>query len=101
MTVAQQAELLASAKVVVAPHGAGLSNVVFCETNTPLIEIMHPDYPVNCYEKNSRKLAAWTIANSRPATCPPDCKDDREAESEVDIAQVLEAIPAEFMSQRP
>lgn len=37
-TVQEQAALFSNAKVVVAPHGAGLTNIVFCRPGTKIIE---------------------------------------------------------------
>lgn len=54
MSVAQQAACLAAAKVVVAPHGAGLTNLVFCSPGTKVIEIFSPAYVPYCY---------WMISN--------------------------------------
>lgn len=54
MSVAEQASCLAAAKVVVAPHGAGLTNLVFCSPGTKVIEIFSPIYVPTCY---------WTISN--------------------------------------
>ncbi|MGL5063602.1 MAG: tetratricopeptide repeat protein [Microcoleus sp.] len=54
MSVAQQAACLAAAKVVVAPHGAGLTNLVFCNPGTQVIEIFSPAYVPYCY---------WMISN--------------------------------------
>jgi len=54
MSVAEQAACLAAAKVVVAPHGAGLTNLVFCTPGTKVIEIFSPIYVPSCY---------WTISN--------------------------------------
>lgn len=48
MTVLEQATLLASAEIVIAPHGAGLSNIAFCRQGTTVIEIFG-DYVVPCY----------------------------------------------------
>ncbi|MEK0188639.1 glycosyltransferase 61 family protein, partial [Microcoleus anatoxicus] len=54
MSVAEQALCLAAAKVVVAPHGAGLTNLVFCNPGTKVIEIFAPIYVPICF---------WTISN--------------------------------------
>ena len=54
MSVAEQAACLAAAKVVVAPHGAGLTNLVFCNSGTKVIEIFSPIYVPVCF---------WTISN--------------------------------------
>ena len=54
MSVAEQASCLAAAKVVVAPHGGGLTNLVFCSPGTKVIEIFSPLYVPYCY---------WMISN--------------------------------------
>ncbi|HEY9605630.1 MAG TPA: glycosyltransferase family 61 protein [Allocoleopsis sp.] len=54
MTVAEQAILFNCAQVVVAPHGAGLTNIVFCQPGTKVIEFFSPQYVNVCY---------WSLAN--------------------------------------
>ncbi|MDF0554112.1 tetratricopeptide repeat protein [Kamptonema sp. UHCC 0994] len=54
MSVAEQAYCLANAEVVVAPHGAGLTNIVFCRPGTKVIEIFSPTYLPGCY---------WILSN--------------------------------------
>lgn len=54
MTVAQQIQLFSSAKVIVAPHGAGLTNLVFCSPGTKVIELFSPIYMPAYY---------WMISN--------------------------------------
>jgi tetratricopeptide (TPR) repeat protein len=54
MSVPEQAACLAAAKIVVAPHGGGLTNLVFCSPGTKVIEIFSPLYVPHCY---------WMISN--------------------------------------
>jgi len=49
LTVAEQIETFASAECVIAPHGAGLSNLVFCRPGTRVIEIISADYRTRLY----------------------------------------------------
>lgn len=49
MSVAEQAALFASARVVVGPHGAGFSNLLFCKPGTIVLEFFSPLYVNFCY----------------------------------------------------
>ncbi len=42
LSVLEQVALLSTAKIVIAPHGAGLANIVFCNPGTKIIEIIAP-----------------------------------------------------------
>ncbi|MGQ7845725.1 glycosyltransferase 61 family protein [Granulosicoccus sp. 3-233] len=48
MSVPEQARLLSAANLVVAPHGAGLSNIAFCQRGTTVVELFD-NYVVPCY----------------------------------------------------
>ena len=54
LSVSEQAALFSSAQVVVAPHGAGLSNVVFCNPGTKVIELFSANYVNVCF---------WALSN--------------------------------------
>ena len=41
LSVAEQAKMFARASVVLGPHGAGFSNIVFCQPGTRVIELFH------------------------------------------------------------
>lgn len=45
----EQIAALRSAEVVVAPHGAGLTNLVWCSANTKVLEIFSRDYVNVCF----------------------------------------------------
>lgn len=49
----EQVKICAEAKIVVGPHGAGLSNTVFCQ-NAKIIELFSPSYVNVCY---------WRLSN--------------------------------------
>ncbi|MBC6435313.1 glycosyltransferase family 61 protein [Nostoc sp. HG1] len=51
---AMQIALLSNAEVIVAPHGAGLSNLIWCNPGAKVLEIFSPNYVNVCF---------WAIAN--------------------------------------
>lgn len=44
ISVVEQAQLFSQAKVIVSPHGAGLTNLVFCNPQTKIVEFFSPNY---------------------------------------------------------
>jgi hypothetical protein len=44
-TVAEQKALFAQARVILAPHGAGLTNLVFCQPRTIVLDLMSAAWP--------------------------------------------------------
>lgn len=50
----EQVNLFASAATIVAPHGAGLANLVFCRPGMTVVEIFSPEYVNGCF---------WVLAN--------------------------------------
>ncbi|WP_088834738.1 glycosyltransferase family 61 protein [Paenibacillus tyrfis] len=54
MKVTQQVQLFSCAKLIIAPHGAGLTNLVFCKPGTKVIELFNPYYMPSYY---------WMISN--------------------------------------
>ncbi|MFD2369940.1 glycosyltransferase family 61 protein [Brevibacillus sp. GCM10020057] len=48
-TVAEQAYIFSSAKTVIAPHGAALTNLVFCQPGTKVIELFSPNWVRHTY----------------------------------------------------
>lgn len=53
LSIEEQARLFNSAEIIVAAHGAGLTNLVFCNSKLPVavIEIYQPEWIVRCYTR--------------------------------------------------
>jgi tetratricopeptide (TPR) repeat protein len=56
LSVMEQARLFAEAEMVLAVHGSGLTNLVFCQPGTTVVELFSPYYVYPCY---------WLVANWR------------------------------------
>lgn len=54
MPVAEQIGLFYSAEAVVSPHGAGLTNLIFCNSGTKVLELFSPNYVYSHY---------WALSN--------------------------------------
>lgn len=54
--VCEQAHIFNRAKAVFAPHGGGLTNVIFSKEGTKVIEVCSPKMPIPCY---------WALSNMR------------------------------------
>lgn len=55
-SVREQMELFASATHIVSPHGAELTNLVYCTEGTKVLEIFSPYYVNPCYWKIAEQL---------------------------------------------
>ncbi len=87
-TVAEQARLFASAEVVVAPHGAGLANLVFAREGAAVIELLSPHYVNPCYWA----LSAAVGVRYRFVLGAPEVHDPRLTETEQDLRVELDDV---------
>lgn len=55
LSLKEQIKLFKSAEMVIAPHGGGLTNLVFANKGTKVIEIFSPNYINVCY---------WSLSNA-------------------------------------
>jgi len=92
MSVDEQMKLFCSARWIVAPHGAGLSNIVFAAPGATLVELFHPEQLREHYAGLARicGLAYQRVigqnASSRPGL------DDRDAKFAINIEEVLKTL---------
>lgn len=49
-SIVRKIQIFHSANVVIAPHGAGLTNLLFCNPGTKVIELFSPNWMVSCFK---------------------------------------------------
>jgi hypothetical protein len=54
LTIAEQADIFYNADLVIAPHGAALTNLVFCRPGTKVCELFSPNYLMDFYSDLAR-----------------------------------------------
>jgi hypothetical protein len=85
LSVAEQSALFRRAKCVVAPHGAGLTNLIFSPKRTQFIELYAPQYKYNpCFQHLA--LACDLCHTHITGTAVND------SEYEIDISKVLKIV---------
>jgi capsular polysaccharide biosynthesis protein len=95
MSVAEQARMLGSARCVVAPHGAALSNLVFAPPGALLLELFHPQHKNRCYA-NLAAACQHRYASLDGEIVEP--ANPEKLEYKVAVAAVLQAIDEHFQT---
>jgi capsular polysaccharide biosynthesis protein len=90
MSVSEQAVVMASCSVVVAPHGGGMSNLIFCSPGTKVVEIYSPELVATYFWKLSNQLGLdyyYMMGKGGPATLDTDYPQswDSHADIQVDL----------------
>jgi tetratricopeptide (TPR) repeat protein len=69
LSIQEQASLMARAEAVLAPHGSGLTNLVFCQPGTKVIELFSPNFVYPCYwlVSNQVGLTYYYLTGTTPA----------------------------------
>ncbi len=92
LTVAEQLRLLSSARCVVAPHGAALTNMIFAPPGATVLELFHPQHKNRCYI-NLAAACGHRYASLDGTSL--NHADDQRLEYAVDVPDVLKLIQAE------
>jgi capsular polysaccharide biosynthesis protein len=97
MSVRQQASAMASCEVIVAPHGGGLSNLVFCRPGTKVIEIFSPELVAGYFWKISAQLGLdyyYLLGKGSPSSSDADYAQSWNAHTdiEVDLERLKETL---------
>ncbi|MDF2668231.1 MAG: capsular polysaccharide biosynthesis protein [Paenibacillus sp.] len=94
LALRDQIQLFASAKVIAGPHGAGMTNMVFANPGTTIIEIFSPQLVHTCYPALSSILGHKHYYLIGTGTRPPDYVDphNRKADITVNISQLSQLL---------
>ena len=94
LSVAEQVRLFANADIIIAPHGAGLTNIGFSRPGTVVVELMMDSYCNWCY----RRMAAFSHLHYRfvmgRRSDPNDLGSIHFSKWTIDRADVLREIEA-------
>jgi capsular polysaccharide biosynthesis protein len=88
LSMRQQAAAMASCEVIVAPHGSGLSNLVFCSPGTKVIEFFSPELVAAFFWKISSQLDLdyyYFLGNGPSATRDPDYEQTWDAFKDIEV----------------
>jgi hypothetical protein len=93
LTWREQINAFHHAKVIVAPHGAGLANLVFCRPETRVVEFFHRAYVNPCFWRLAalRGLDYRPVVGALPQPLAYDVRAGR-VDIEVDVETVLDAL---------
>ena len=70
--VGEQAALFANAKAIIAPHGAGLTNLLFCKPRARLMELHFPTYTKGLYWRIASAMGMhYAALAGEPGVCDP------------------------------
>ncbi|MBO0348031.1 glycosyltransferase family 61 protein [Phormidium pseudopriestleyi FRX01] len=83
--LSEQILLFSLAKVIVAPHGGGLTNVVFCKPGTKIIELFSPNYVNGCFWTISNHLGLDYYYATGKGKTPPTNFDPHKIEEDIEI----------------
>jgi len=93
LTWREQINAFRGAQVVVAPHGAGLANLVFCRPGTRVVELFRRDYVNGCYWQlaalKELEYSAMVPAGDEPLA---QRLSANRRDIQADVAAVVEAI---------
>jgi capsular polysaccharide biosynthesis protein len=98
ISIYDQIRIFRDSNFIVAPHGAGLSNVVFSDSKTKVIEIFSPMYVNVCYWSlcNQKNIKYGYIATGLPH--PPDGWDPHLVSADILVdTGILERMVRKFL----
>ena len=91
----EQARIFNQAEIVVAPHGAGLSHIVFCAPSTTIIDVMPPRWMAPCFMTLASSVGCryrHLVAEEVETQAPRDAQRDDIRIPVTKLEQLLQAV---------
>jgi capsular polysaccharide biosynthesis protein len=88
LSVQEQAAVMASCEAIVAPHGGGLSNIVFCSPGAKIVEIFSPELVATYFWKLSSQLNLdyyYLLGRGGPATLDVNYPQSWDARADIEV----------------
>ncbi|WP_017651395.1 glycosyltransferase family 61 protein [Fortiea contorta] len=88
-SLCEQIGIFATAEAIVAAHGAGLGNLVFCQPGTKVVEIFNYEFQPKMYENLSHKIG---LVYKKIVTGGVSHKDPLRSDIIVNVEEVINAL---------
>lgn len=85
LSVREQAQLFSQAKMIIAPHGGALANMVFCNPQTKVVDILNEKWINPCFWDLANKLEIDYHPYIARSVEPHQSKDIKHYDSAIDI----------------
>ncbi len=85
LSLQEQIETFRSAQCIVAPHGAALTNLLFCQPDTHVLEFFAPTYVNACYYATCQLLGLSYTYLIGEGPRPPEGKDPHQAGEDITV----------------
>jgi capsular polysaccharide biosynthesis protein len=98
LSVQEQIDHFAAARVIVAPHGAALTNLAFCRDGVRVLELFAPGYTVHCYWAMTANIVdshyRYLVARTPTGTGDNELMQDIELGAD-EVGDALDALLAD------
>lgn len=99
-SLAEQVQLFRHAELVISPHGASLTNLIFCQKRTKVVELFHSNYvaPMYCEISQHKQLIYnYLICDGSGSAGPESARINRSQAADIyvkleDLEQLIQAF---------
>ena len=90
LSVEEQIHIFKTSRVIAAVHGAALTNIIFCDASTAVIEIHHKDSQLKCFQNIAMLMK---LRKYQRVACPGFLTEEKENELKSITGNSINALP--------